>query len=143
MLQLLGGDVDARQPAAVAWVGVVPADYVFLAGFVTALGEVLDEVLVGFALGVDAGLGALDGEAEGVGDDEGRAVDVALHDAHDLERAAGAGVHDHFDEGHGGDADGFEVVRVGHPRAGFAGLGLRGGGVVEEGVALAVDQLVG
>jgi hypothetical protein len=51
-------------------------------------------------------------------------------------------VHDHLDEGDRGDADRLEVGGVLHPRARGADLGLGRGRVVEEGVALAVDQLV-
>ncbi len=86
-------------------------------------GGVLDHILVGVGLGVDPGLGALDGEREGVHDDDGVALALALHEAHDLDSAAGAGVDDHLEEREGGDlgaAEGVGVVRPGllllHPR---------------------------
>lgn len=44
-------------------------------------------------------------------------------------------MHDHFEQGDGGDADGFEVVGIFAPETGFV-FGFDGGGVVGiEGVA--------
>lgn len=75
-------------------------------------GRVLNHVLVGIGLGIDPCLGALDGEREGVHDDDGVALALALHEAHDLDVAAGAGVDDHLEQRERGDLGAAEVVRV-------------------------------
>jgi hypothetical protein len=49
-------------------------------------------------------------------------------------------VHDHLEEGDGGDSDVFEVVRVGLPGFGFLNCFLLGGVVCVEGVAVRVDE---
>lgn len=77
---------------------------------------IVDHVLVGVGLGVDAGLGALDGESEGVHDDDGVAVGLALHEAHNLDGAAGARVDHHLQQSQGGDPHALEEVRVVAPR---------------------------
>lgn len=56
--------------------------------------DVLDHELVGLVGGVDARLGADDGERKGVEDDERVAVELALHEPHDLVLPARARVHD-------------------------------------------------
>lgn len=56
--------------------------------------DVLNHELVGLVGGVDARLGADDGEREGVHDDESVAVELALHEPHDLVLSAGSCVHD-------------------------------------------------
>ena len=52
-------------------------------------------------------------------------------------------MHDHFEKGDGGDADGGEVVGVGAPGVGGVDGFLRGGGVGVEGVFCGVDELDG
>lgn len=44
--------------------------------------NVLNHILIRLISGIDPGLGALNGEGKGVHDDEGVAVDLALHEAH-------------------------------------------------------------
>ena len=52
-------------------------------------------------------------------------------------------MHDHFEEGDGGDADGFEVVGIGAPGM-VVILGLLVGGIVAvEGVAVEIDEFDG
>lgn len=103
----------------------------------------LNHVLIRLVLGVDTGLCALDGEPKRVGDDEGVCFDFAEHEAHYFERAAGARVHDHFEQGDGADADVGEVVRVGAPWAFFVYGFLVVGRVGVEGVFGWVDELDG
>jgi len=66
-----------------------------------------------------------------------------LHEAHDFERTTGAGVHDHLEEGHGGDADVLEIFRVATPWSGIIDGFLIGFRVVVESVAMRVDELDG
>ncbi len=140
LLHGLGVDVDAAEPAAVARVAVVPAHGVLDAALAPREVEVLDEILVGVLLRVDAGLGAFDGEPERVRHHDRRAVHVALHETHHLERAARPGVHDHLDQRHGADAHRLEVVGV--PSPGFGAFGGFGGPdvVVVEAIALRVGH---
>ena len=120
---------------------VIPADRVLGHVVLPAELEVLDLVLVRLGAGVDPRFRAFDGQAEGVGDDEGVAGDLALHQAHDLDGAAGARVHDHFEQGDGGDADVLEVVGVFAPGLG-GGLGsVVGGGGAIQSVTLGIDEL--
>lgn len=61
---------------------------------------VVNHVLVGVVgLRINAGLSALDGEGKGVHDNDGVAVGLPLHEAHDLDVAAGAGVDHHLEKG--------------------------------------------
>ena len=141
LLHRLRLDVDSAEPAPVARVAVVPADDVLLPALAAAQIEVLDEIFVRLFLHVDSGLGALDGQPKGVGDHKGVAVDVTLHQAHDLQVAARPGVHGHLDERDGADAYVLEVVGVFGPWSslgrGFLGVWV----VVVECVTLGVDQL--
>lgn len=77
---------------------------------------VLNHVLVGVGLRINAGLGALDGKGEGVHDDDGIAIGLPLHQAHHLNGAAGASVHHHFQQRKRRDLHPTEVVRVLRPR---------------------------
>jgi hypothetical protein len=79
LLRLLRVDVDARQPAAVAGVRVVPADGVVHLALVARALQELDHVLVCLVLRVDARLGTFDGQAEGVGHDECVRFNLAEH----------------------------------------------------------------
>ena len=88
-------------------------------------------------MGVDAGLGAFNGECEGVHDDDGVAVDLALHEAHDLDGAAGARVDDHLEEGECGDLHALEEVGVVGPGLVALVLALRRLVVVEDRVVRA------
>ena len=121
---------------------VIPSDDVLLsAALVTGRLEILDHVLVGILLGVHSGLSSLDGKAKGVGDDDGVAVSVALHQTHDFDGATGTSVHDHFYESNGADANVFEVVGIFPPRLGLVGGLLVIGGVVVEGIANGINKL--
>jgi hypothetical protein len=53
-----------------------------------------DHVAVRFLRGVDSSLGTLNGQSEGVHDDEGSIDDLALKQAHDLVDAAGSSMDD-------------------------------------------------
>jgi len=58
---------------------------------------IIDHVLVRIGLSIDARFRAFDGESEGVHHDDGVGVGLALHEAHDLDGAAGARVDDHLE----------------------------------------------
>ena len=58
------------------------------------------------------GAGSRTKEYEGIHDDHGVALNLALHEAHDLDGAAGASVHDHLEDRERGDPGAVEVVQV-------------------------------
>ena len=121
---------------------VILANHVLLAAaLVTGRLEILDHVLIGIFLGVDSSLGALDGETEGIGDDDGVGVGVSLHQTHDFDGTAGTSMHDHFDESDGTNADVFKVVRILSPGFRFVGRLLAVGRIGIEGIANWVNQL--
>src|ERR1700710_1526753 len=86
LLRSLRADIDAAEPAAVARVAVVPSYRILELALVAAGLEVADHVFICFVLGIHAGFGAFDGQAEGGGYDYGVARDLALHEAHDFDR---------------------------------------------------------
>jgi hypothetical protein len=54
----------------------------------------IDHVLHRCVSGVDTGFGTLDGQGEGIHDDERSILDLADHQAHDLVLPSGSGVDD-------------------------------------------------
>ena len=142
-MYIFGVDVDPRKPAAVAWMAVVPAEDVIRSSIVSARLQILDDVLIGRLGRVDSRLRAFDGQAEGVGDDEGVAHDLALHQTHHFDRTSGACVHDHFEQGDGGYANVFEVVGVFSPWLLFGDGFLLFDIVAVEGVAVRIHEFDG
>lgn len=87
--------------------------------------RVLHHVLVCVSLGIDAGLRALHWKRKGIHDDEGVAVSLPLHQAHDLDGSARAGVHYHLQQRKCGDLHAAEVVGILRPGFLLLELGLR------------------
>lgn len=90
----LSVDIDTGEPATVSWMRVVPSNSVLQAAYLLDVLHVLNHVLVTFNLSIHSGLSALDGQGEGVHDDDGVSGNLALHHAHDLDVSTRAGVHD-------------------------------------------------
>lgn len=87
--------------------------------------RVLHHVLVCVSLGIDAGLRALHWKRKGIHDYESIAFSLPLHQAHDLDGSAGAGVHYHLQQCKCGDLHATEVVGILPPGFLLLELGLR------------------
>ena len=86
----LGAAVNPGEPAAVAGMGMVPADGVFQPSHALGGLNVLSHVLVALLVCIDSGLRAFNGQSEGVHDDHHVAVDLAQEKAHHLNIASGS-----------------------------------------------------
>lgn len=100
--------------------------------------RIINHILVGIGLGIDTSLGAFNGQSEGVHDDDGIAVGLALHETHDFDSATRASMDNHLEKGKGGNLNALEVVGVVNPRLASLEFGLGGLVVVEDGVGALV-----
>ena len=109
---LLCVDVNAREPAAVPRVRVVPTTDVFRPVHQGRLVLMVQGKLVGLLASIHASLSAFHGQTEGVHHVHGVALGISLHEPHDFNVATALGMHHHFDQGDGTDLDFLEMVGV-------------------------------
>jgi hypothetical protein len=112
LMRQLRGDVNARQPAAVARMGVVPAHDGLWAMNGVAQELIFDHELIALFKSGHSSLRPLHWQRISVRDNKSVLLNTTLKHSHDFMRNRRTSMHGHFQKSHGGDVDTLEVART-------------------------------